>query len=56
MNSYTLVRADSLSETVLYVGASNQADWGFAVTPAQAGFIDTAGVFSPQLDFGFTVG
>jgi len=55
MNSYTLVRADSLSETVLYVGASNQADWGFAVTPTQAGFIDTAGVFSPQFDFGFTV-
>ena len=55
VQNYTLIKADTLEETLLYVGASNQADRGFAVTPTQAGFIDTAGVFSPQLDFGFTV-
>lgn len=53
--NYTLVIADTLEETLLYVGASEHSDKGFAVTATQAGFIDTVGVFSPQFDFGFTV-
>lgn len=53
--NYTLVKADTLEEILICVGASDQSDKGFAVTATQSGFIDTAGVFSPQFDFGFTV-
>jgi hypothetical protein len=54
-DNYTLSKADTLSEEVLYVTASNLADLGFAITPTQAGFIDTLGVFTPQFNFAFTV-
>lgn len=53
--SYTLSKADTLSEPLLYVTASDQEDIGFAITPTQAGFIDTSGIFTPQFNFGFTV-
>jgi hypothetical protein len=39
----------------LYVTASSQEDLGLAITPTQAGFIDTSGIFTPQFNFGFTV-
>lgn len=55
LNTYTLSKADTLSEPILYVTASNQEDLGFAITPTQAGFIDTSGIFTPQFSFGFTV-
>lgn len=53
--SYTLSKADTLSEEVLYVTASSQSDLGIAITPTQVGFIDTSGVFTPQVNLGFTV-